>query len=369
VLALVDSGSVEPPISTLAAALLGLAIGGLVIAALVLGRRRVLPSTAVDFVTWSGVVAAALSFGAAAIHFAVIGEHFAEFAPYGVAFAAFAWFQVGWAVLYVWRRSRGLSALAILVNLGALVVWAVSRIAGLPVGPEPGQIEPVGPLDLLAGGLEAALIGLLAWDLAAVSERRRPALSPVPAVIGVGSALLAIVVLTSAAFALSGGTGHSAAEHDHAPASADGTFAPAPSDPRTRTESPPVADTSPVATSSPLAVVGQPGIVAFGTTLDLAGQLQGSTARFRPGQTAIWLADLSEPVAESTVRFIIVQVLPDGRELEHWRQDMAVADPGGRQLVGMADLSIYVHGGAGSYRMRYFRGDELLAAGTFELIP
>ncbi len=184
-----------------------------------------------------------------------------------------------------------------------------------------------------------------------------------------GSALLAIVVLTSAAFALSGGAGHSAAEHDHAPAGADGTLAAAPSDPPTRTESPPVADSSPVATSSPLAVVGQPGIVAFGTTLDLAGQLQGSTARFRPGQSAIWLADLSEPVAESTVRFIIVQVLPDGRELEHWRQDMAVADPGGRQLVGMADLSIYVHGGAGSYRMRYFRGDELLAEGAFELIP
>jgi hypothetical protein len=28
-----------------------------------------------------------------------------------------------------------------------------------------------------------------------------------------------------------------------------------------------------------------------------------------------------------------------------------------------------VHGGAGSYRMRYFRGDELLAEGTFELAP
>jgi hypothetical protein len=70
-----------------------------------------------------------------------------------------------------------------------------------------------------------------------------------------------------------------------------------------------------------------------------------------------------------TVRFIIVGILPDGREFEHWRQDMTVADPGGRQLVGMADLSIYVHGGAGSYRIRYFRGDTLLAEGTFELAP
>ena len=111
-----------------------LAVGGLVIAALLLGRPGRLPSTAVDFVTWSSVVAAALSFGAAAIHFAVIGEHFAEYPPYGVAFTAFAWFQVGWAVLYLRRRTRGLAVLAIVVNLGALIVWAVSRIAGLPIG-------------------------------------------------------------------------------------------------------------------------------------------------------------------------------------------------------------------------------------------
>ena len=138
----------------LAAAALVFAVGGFAIAALLLERRGWLPRTAVDFATWIGTLAAGLSFGAAAIHFAVIGEHFAAYPPYGIAFTAFAWFQVGWAVLYIVRRRRGLAAIAIAINVGALAVWAVSRVAGLPVGPEPGVIEPVGPLDLLAASLE-----------------------------------------------------------------------------------------------------------------------------------------------------------------------------------------------------------------------
>jgi hypothetical protein len=60
-------------------------------------------------------------------------------------------------------------------------------------------------------------------------------------------------------------------------------------------------------------------------------------------------------------------VLPDGREFEHWREDIPV-DPGARRLVGRADLSIYLHGGDGRHLMRYLRGDTLLAEGAFELV-
>ena len=35
----------------------------------------------------------------------------------------------------------------------------------------------------------------------------------------------------------------------------------------------------------------------------------------------------------------------------------------------MTELSIYVHGGEGSYRIRYSEGDELLADGAFEFAP
>ena len=68
------------------------------------------------------------------------------------------------------------------------------------------------------------------------------------------------------------------------------------------------------------------------------------------------------------VRLFIVQVLPDGREFEHWREDIAIADPASRRLVGGADLSVFLHGGAGRHVMRYMRGDALLAEGVFEFV-
>ena len=361
-LAVVTTGAVGPEVYALAAGVIVLAVGCLAIGALVVTGRGWLPTEDVDFTIWTGILAAGLSLGAAAIHFAVIGEHYAEYPPYGVAFIVFAWFQVGWAVRYVVHPRRALARLAIVVNVGAIVVWVVSRVIGLPLGPEPGATEPVGPLDLVAAALELALIALLAWDLAAGSERSRPRLSPTSAVVYLGSAILAIVVVTSAAFVLGGTDGHAAEAHVHAAptTSADSSAkqSPGPLSPAPESASP----APPVPAGSP----AKAGSISFGSSLDLAGQIQGPTASFRPGQTAIWLAHLLKAPGTPTIRFIIVQVLPDGREIEHWRQDMTVADPGGRLLVGMADLSIYVHGGAGSYRMRYFRGDELLAEGAFE---
>lgn len=71
----------------------------------------------------------------------------------------------------------------------------------------------------------------------------------------------------------------------------------------------------------------------------------------------------------SEIRKEIIQVLPDGREVEHWREDILLSGPGTTRLVGHAELALYAHGGVGSYRLRYFRGDELLAEGAFELVP
>src|SRR6202050_1411579 len=49
---------------------------------------------------------AALSAGAAAIHFAVVFEHFAEYALYGVFFLVISWAQVIWPVVLFLRPSR-----------------------------------------------------------------------------------------------------------------------------------------------------------------------------------------------------------------------------------------------------------------------
>jgi hypothetical protein len=359
------TGAIGPEVYALAAAALVLAIGSLAIGALLLGRRGRLPRTAIAFATWTGVVAAVLSLGAAAIHFAVINEHFAEYPPYGVAFTAFAWFQVGWGVVYVVRPNRGLVSLAIVINLGALFVWAISRVVGLPIGPQPGTIEATGALDQLAGALEVTLIGILVWDLTASTERFRPRLSPSMAFVYVGSAILAVVVLTSTAIATTSGSSHSGASHNEPTASGE------PSGGEHSHESPSAsavtpAGTGPAAASAPGA---QPGAIVFGSGLDLTGAIQDATTSIRAGQKTTWLVELREPPNAPTLRFMIFQVLPDGREVEHWRQELVIVDPGGRELVGMADLSIYVHGGAGSYRMRYFRGTDLLAEGAFEFSP
>lgn len=87
------------------------------------------------------------------------------------------------------------------------------------------------------------------------------------------------------------------------------------------------------------------------------------------GTSAVWIADFAESPDVPVILLMIVAVLPDGREFEHWRQEIPLADPAAKQLVAGADLSIYVHGGEGTYRLRYLRGDELLAEGTFVFIP
>jgi hypothetical protein len=335
-------------------------VGALIVATVLADRRGLLPHASVSFGRWTATLAAALSLGAAAIHFAVIGEHFAEYPPYGVAFTAFAWFQVGWAAAFVVRHGRAMAIGAIAVNGGALAVWVVSRTIGLPIGPEPGALEPVGPLDIAAAALEIALIALLAWDLGARSVRWRPALPYSGAAVVVGTGLLAVVLLTSAAFVAADGGAHAGGVAEVLPESSAGPSS----------SSEPRASASPALASPAAPTTGDvaPGTIRFGSKLELSGEIATPVARFRAGETAVWIADFIEPPGAATIQLLIVQVLVDGREFEHWRQEIAV-DPNGSRLVAGADLSIYVHGGDGSYRLRYLRGDELLAEGAFEFVP
>lgn len=98
---------------------------------------------------------------AAGIHFAVIREHLEEWVLFGVLFFALGWFQLVWAQVYlVWPR-RSVAAIAVLVNLGAVLVWVMSRTVGLPIGPEAWLPEPVGFPDMLATSFEIGIIGLM----------------------------------------------------------------------------------------------------------------------------------------------------------------------------------------------------------------
>jgi hypothetical protein len=139
---------------------------------------------------------AALSAGAAAIHFAVVFEHFTEYTLYGVFFLVISWAQLIWPAVLVWRPSRPWLWAGIGGNALVLAIYVASRTVGLPFGPDLHDVESVGALDVVSCVLEAALIAgcaALLW---------RPSLADRPAPrsgLAAASALLAVPVAVIAA--------------------------------------------------------------------------------------------------------------------------------------------------------------------------
>ena len=147
---------------------------------------------------------AALSAGAAAIHFAVMFEHFSEYSLYGVFFLVLAWAQLVWPVVLIslpsltwatatarparfpagWSRSglaplaaRRLAAwlwLGIAGNAGVLVIYFSSRSIGLPFGPDNKSAEGWGGLDLVCAIEEILLVVIAAAVLARPGLLARP---------------------------------------------------------------------------------------------------------------------------------------------------------------------------------------------------
>jgi hypothetical protein len=118
---------------------------------------------------------ASLSVGAAAIHFAVVFEHFAEYTLYGVFFLVISWAQIIWPVILLWRPSRLWLWLGIAGNAAVIGVYVVSRTAGLPFGPDLHSPESVGALDVMSCVLEFGLIAVCAALLWRPSLADRPA--------------------------------------------------------------------------------------------------------------------------------------------------------------------------------------------------
>jgi hypothetical protein len=122
-------------------------------------------------------VLAGLSLGAAAIHFAVVPEHLAEWWAFGVFFVALGAFETVWAAALLARPSRLVIAVGIAANVATVLLWAISRTVGLPIGPEPWMPEEIGLLDLAATALELLLVaGLALWIARSrrSDQRRQP---------------------------------------------------------------------------------------------------------------------------------------------------------------------------------------------------
>lgn len=141
---------------------------------------------------------AALALGAGVIHFAVSGGHFGTGWTHGLFFAVVAWLQLSYAVGVVLRPTRRLLSAGVVLNAGVIGVWAMSRLWGVPVGPDAWTSEPVRLADGLASGFEA---GIVVLSLAVLV---RPALAqrsvrPSFAISGLGVAGLAVAVISTLA--------------------------------------------------------------------------------------------------------------------------------------------------------------------------
>jgi hypothetical protein len=165
-------------------------------------------------------VLAALSLGAGVIHFAVSGEHYNLSVLHGTFFAVTAWLQLAWAVGIILRPSRRLLTAGVVLNAGIIGVWAVSRVWGVPIGPDAWTPEAIGLSDALSTGFEAGIVAVSLAVLvrpALAQQRLRPVLA-YPAVL---TAAVGVAVVSSMAVAPAFTSGHThgggeeAAGHTH----------------------------------------------------------------------------------------------------------------------------------------------------------
>lgn len=108
-------------------------------------------------------LAALASFGAAIVHFAVVPTHWQEWVPAGLFFLSIALCQLIWARLVLAQMTTSVLAAGIMLNVGAIALWALSRTAGAPFGPHAGEPELVKGADLCALLLQIYVVMAAGW--------------------------------------------------------------------------------------------------------------------------------------------------------------------------------------------------------------
>jgi hypothetical protein len=172
---------------------------------------------------------AALSAGAGVIHFAVSGGHFDVGWWHGAFFAVVAWLQLAWAVGVIMRPTRRLLQAGVVLNAGIIGVWAMSRIWGVPIGPDAWTPEPVSLADALSTGFEAGIVVLSLAVLVRPALAQRQ-LRPSFGFAGVGLTAIAVAAVSTVALTPSfasdhhghGGSEEAAGGHSHSAASMKG---------------------------------------------------------------------------------------------------------------------------------------------------
>ena len=142
---------------------------------------------------------AIVSVATAVIHFAVAGQHFQEYWLYGVFMLVVAWLQLLWAIVAIARPSRLLLYAGVILNVGVVAVYVVTRTIGDVIGPGAHSVEPAGFGDLLCTVLEAIVVAGCAWLLIARTDHGvgRQHLVIAPAAVGAMTAALLSVALVA----------------------------------------------------------------------------------------------------------------------------------------------------------------------------
>ena len=99
-----------------------------------------------------------------AVHAGVTPHHLHEAALLGWAMAVMCLVQLGWAVWLLLTPRTRLVEVGVLGNLGVVVLWAWTRLLGVPFGIAGGLRQRVGPWDVTCTLLEVtAVLAGLAW--------------------------------------------------------------------------------------------------------------------------------------------------------------------------------------------------------------
>ena len=119
--------------------------------------------------------------GAAAVHASIAPQHYSEGLIYGLFFTGLAAGQLVMAGVIAWRRDLRVVAVLAAGNVATIALWLLTRLVGIPGGPESGTREAFASQDILASALEALTVAA-----ALVLLRRSAANAPSPKPTGSG---------------------------------------------------------------------------------------------------------------------------------------------------------------------------------------
>jgi hypothetical protein len=116
------------------------------------------PETDTQYGLAPRLLLAALSISAGVVHLVMAPIHASSSTAESIGFAAVGWLQILLAIGLLMRPTRALLQGTVLLNAAAIVIYIISRTAGLPFGEHAGVAESVEGIDLMTTIFEALLV-------------------------------------------------------------------------------------------------------------------------------------------------------------------------------------------------------------------